>query len=184
MRHSYQTTTGKLMLVVIVVALELVLFQDVWQILVIAPVAIATITLNLGFWFLVLRPHWMETRIIGMQLCGVAAAIASAVYMLESGEVLSSVGYQRVGPLGALLINITTAWAQSLKDPSATPAILLNRVANGATIIEFMALDFCGMVLIWGAGFLENQLRRRWQSAGAAGPASPPAIDARAATPL
>ena len=80
-RPSFQTSTGKLMLVVIVAAFELALFQDVWLILVMPPFTIVTLTLNFGLWFLLVRPRWMETRIIGLQLGGVMAALGCFLYM-------------------------------------------------------------------------------------------------------
>jgi len=185
MRISFQTSTGKLMLLVIVTALELVLFQDVWQILVIPVITIVTLALNLGLWFVLLRPRWMETRIIGMLLGGIAAALGSVLYMwLGFREVLSGVGYQQVGPIGAFLITTATAWGQSLADQRTSPAVLLRIVANGALIIEWSLLDLCSAVIIWAAGSLEYRLRRRLQATRAAGRAAPPPIDDRAATPL
>jgi len=38
MLFSFRTSTGRLMLLVIVIAAELTLFQDVWQILVVPPI--------------------------------------------------------------------------------------------------------------------------------------------------
>ncbi len=105
MRFSFQTSTGKLMLLVIVTALELVLFQDVWWILVIPSITIVTLALNLGLWFVLLRRRWMETRIIGMLLGGVAAALGIVLYMSLGVGVVTVVGYQQVGPIGALADN-------------------------------------------------------------------------------
>ncbi len=184
MRFSFQTSTGKLMLLVIVTALELVLFQDVWWILVIPSITIVTLALNLGLWFVLLRRRWMETRIIGMLLGGVAAALGIVLYMSLGVGVVTVVGYQQVGPIGALLITIAATWRQSLPDQGASPATLLRIVANGALIIEYALLDLCGLAIIWAAGILEHRLRRRRQAARAAAPAVPPPIDDRAATPL
>src|SRR6516162_800081 len=115
MRISLQTSTGRLMLVVIVTALELTLFEGVWQILVIPPITIATLALNFGLWFLVLRPRWMETRIIGMLLGGIAATVCSVLYMWL-GFRATAAGFQQVGPIGVLLVTTASAWGSSFPD--------------------------------------------------------------------
>jgi hypothetical protein len=182
---SLQTSTGKLMLLVVLIAFELVFFQDAWFIVMIPPCTATTLALNLGLWFVLLRPRWMETRIIGMLLGGVAAAAGSALYLwLGFREVLSVAGYRQVGPIGDLLITTATTWGQFLPQQGATPAMLLRGVANGALIIECALLDLFSMVILWAAGSLECRLRRRFQSHSGAVPAAPRAIDDRAATPL
>jgi len=184
-RFSFQTSTGKLMLLVVITAVELAFFQDVWQILVIPPITIATLAINLGLWFLLVRPRWMDTRVIGMLLGGVAACLGNFLYLLLLLTPFFASGrFQGVGPIGVLLRTAATQWRTSLPDQGGGLAMLLQIVANGALVIECALGDLCNLAIIWAAGSLECRLRRRLQFAGGAAPAGTPPIDDRAATPL
>jgi hypothetical protein len=185
MRSSFQTSTGKLMLLVVVTAVELVLFQDVWFIVLIPPVTAMTLGINLGLWFVLVRPRRIEDRIIGMLLASVAAAILTAIYLtLGSRSVNTFVGYQHVGPIGTLLATTVATWAQSLAVQKGSVALILRSIASGAAIIEFLLLDLCTLGIIWIGGSLECRLRRQRRVAGTGSRAIAPPIDDRAATPL
>lgn len=185
MSSSFQTSTGKLMVVVVITAFEMVLFQDVWFIVLIPPVTAMTVGLNLGLWFVLLRPRWMETRIIGMLVGSLLASVGNILYLfVASSEVRIARRVQRMGPIGTILATISTEWGTSLPDQGGGLAMLLRFVSEGATVIEFALLDLCCFAVIWVAGSLECRLRRRVQSAAGAAPVAPPPIDDRAVTPL
>ncbi len=98
---SFQTSTAKLMLLVVLTAVELVLFQDVWFIVVVPPVTAMMVGLNLGLWFVLLRPRWMETRIIGMLTGSLAATMGNLLYLwLGYSEIRIGRRVQRMGPIG------------------------------------------------------------------------------------
>jgi hypothetical protein len=185
MSSSFQTSTGKLMLLVVLTAVEMVLFQDAWFIVVFPPVTAMTFALNLGMWFLLLRPRWMETRIIGMLLGSFVAVGGNLLYLwLGFTEVRIARRVQSTGPIGALLAFTATDWSTSLSDQGGALATLLRFVSEGATLIEYAVLDLCSLAVIWAAGSLENHLRARRQASGVLGPAFAPPIDDRAVSPL
>jgi hypothetical protein len=173
------------MLLVIVTAVELVMFQDVWFIVVMPPVTAMTLGLNLGLWFVLVRPRRLEDRIIGMLLASIAAAIGTTVYVeLGSSSVNTFAGARYVGPVGALLITTAASWAQSLSNPKGSGALILRGIASAAPLIEFLVLDLCNLGIIWSGGRLETRLRKRLKRAAGAGPADMVSIDDCAATPL
>jgi hypothetical protein len=68
------------MALIIVAALELALFQEVWFIVLFPPFTMAVLALNLGIFFLAIRPKLLKTRIQGMLLASVAASLAMSVF--------------------------------------------------------------------------------------------------------
>ena len=59
---SGRWSIGAIMLVIVPIALELVVFQGVWSIVLLPFMTIALLTVNLGLFFVVVRPrswqHW------------------------------------------------------------------------------------------------------------------------------
>jgi hypothetical protein len=185
-RPLFQTSTGKLMLLVIVIAVEMVLFQDVWFIVVVPPVTVMTLGRNLGLWFVLLRPRWMETRIIGMLLGSVGAHVGVSLYLLLGlTQVRKARWVQGMGPIGALLSTTAADWGASLSNQSGDLAMILRFISQRATVIEFAVLDLGSLVLIWACGNLDSHIRHRRSDTRLEGasPITPP-IDDRAASPL
>jgi hypothetical protein len=173
------------MLLVVLSALELVLFQDVWFIVVFPPIAAITIGMNIGLWFVLIRPRWMETRIIGMLVGSLVAALGAGLYLwLGFTDVRIGRRVQAAGPIGASLAITAAAWASSVRDQSGSGAMILRTISETATLIEYAVLVLLCIAIIWGFGSLESQIRKRWRTAAGGALAPPASIDDRAATPL
>lgn len=185
MSNPIQTSTGKLMLLIVLTAVELALFQDVWSIVVIPPVTAMTLGLNLGLWFVLLRPRWMEPRIIGM-LVGSLAALAGISFYLWWGwtEVRTARRIDWMGPIGAWVATTAAAWSSSVPDQRGNLAAFFDFISRSATWIEFAVLDLCCLAVIWTAGSLDCRLRRRRHIGLVATTAVAPPIDDCAATRL
>jgi len=189
MRSGLKVSIGSLMLFIILVALQLVLFQDVWQILVIPPITIVVLALNLGLFFLLVRPPALEPRIIGMLLGGVAACFATAWYLFQGERWRWATPFRRgrmgpTGQIGKLVDDALVSWLTSLPDQQSLTATLLILILDNINIIEFVLLDLLGVALIWAGGWLESRLRGRWVKARVPGLTGLPPLDDRAATPL
>jgi hypothetical protein len=179
MGSRFQTSTGKLMLLVAVVALEMWLLTEVWEVLEIVlfpPFTMICLALNLGVFFLAVRPLAMETRILGMIWGGVAASCAMA---LTLGTYVP--GPRGPGPLGRLMEGALTSWEISLDNQNGAEATVVHWLRTRVIGLEYALLDALAVIMIWSAGRVEAWLRARRTRARAAGP---PSLDDRAATPL
>jgi hypothetical protein len=171
------------MLFIVLVAIQLVFFQGVWQILMVPPFTIIVLTLNLGLLFLVVRPPALERRIVGMLLGGLAAFVAILAL------IFNSIPYQRsrLGPaglVGKLVDDTLVPWLTGLPDQQSATARVLEFIIVNIVIIDFVILDVLGVALIWAGGWIESRLRRRWVRARAPGMTVFPPLDDGAATPL
>jgi hypothetical protein len=183
MPSGLKVSIGSVMLFIVLVAIQLVFFQGVWQILLIPPFTIIVLTLNLGLCFLVVRPRALEPRIAGMLLGGLVASVA--ILMM----IFSSVPYRRgrlgpAGQMGKLVDDTLLPWLTGLPDQQSMTARVLEFIILNIFIIEFVILDVLGVALIWAGGWIESRLRGRWVRARAPGLAALPPLDDRAATPL
>jgi hypothetical protein len=165
MRVSKPRSTGALMAVIVVIACELALFQDVWFIVVAPPITMALLVINLGFVFLMLRPDGLETRIIGMMLGGFAASFVTVVGFVGSID-------QRQ--------NFLLNWASSLPDQQGLTVRFLRLLAGNLFVVYFALLDLLGVALILAGGWLDI----RWRSHRARARAAALPLDERAASPL
>jgi hypothetical protein len=190
MRSGFKVSIGSLMLYVILVALQLVLFQGVWQILLVPPITIVVLTLNLGLFFLLVRPPALEPRIAGMLLGGLAAFVTIMMTLVSDGPNLRwAIPYRRgrlgpMGQIGKLVDDALFRWLTSLPDPKSPTAMVLGFISDNIFIIEMISLNLLGVALICAGGWLERQLRGRWVRARAPGLTGLPPLDDRAATPL
>jgi hypothetical protein len=167
------------MLLVAVIAGELALFQEAWEAVLLPPVTMAFLAMNLGLFFLLIRPRALETKIIGMMSAGLAAVFGMAAYMALS-EVQNHGGLGLFGRLietgffdlcKSLIFQNGRGWA------AQTACALSDRAAP----IEVALLDAMGVGLFWYGGRLDSRLRARWRHWRAPRPAS---IDDPAVTPL
>ena len=175
-------STAALMRVIVPIALELVFFQGVWAIVLIPPFTILVLALNLGLFFVLVRPRVWETRIIGMLLGGVVAVFVLAGYYLV-GDVTR---FGLPGLLGRALQSFLMSSMDSLADRAGDLALATLRMTLALaaelrimTAIEGILLDLVGIAVIWAGGWLENRWRVRWGqrrispgSAGDPGPGS------------
>jgi hypothetical protein len=192
MRSGLKVSIGSLMLFIILVALQLVLFQGVWWILVSSPITIMVLTLNLGMFFVLVRPPALEPRIIGMLLGGLLAFVTLGMTLSSHGQSMRwatlgrrrRVGPMPMGPIGKLVDDALVSWLTSLPDQQSPTATILGFIIFNINIIECILLDLIGVALIWAGGWLESWLRSRWFSVRAPELTGLPPLDDRAATPL
>src|SRR5262249_44557434 len=79
--QSGRWSTGALMRVIVPIALELALIREVWRIVLIPPVTIGLLAINLGLFFVLVRPRSWQTWIRGMLLGGVVGMLVSALFL-------------------------------------------------------------------------------------------------------
>ena len=166
-------STAALMRVMVPIALQLVLLQDAWIIVLAPPFTMLVLALNLGLFFVLVRPRAWETRIIGMLLGGLVAVFVS------TGNYLI-VDISRSGPPGLLgrgLKTVLMNCENSLGDLTGVVASVLRLAVRHMTVIEVILLDLVGLATICAGGWLENRCRVRWDrrkiSLGAAGDPGP-----------
>jgi hypothetical protein len=180
MGSRFQTSTGAIMLLVVVVALEMVLFREIWVIVFFPPITMIFLAMNLGLFYLLAHPRNLETRIIGMIWGGVAAFLGIVTY-----QALSPVhGGGGLGLLEPLLEGTFLSWAISVTDLNSPGAMTLFWLSTHAHWIEFALLDALGVVVIWLGGGMQKRLGRRWLQAEATLAPVPLPLDDRAVTPL
>jgi hypothetical protein len=159
MSSHFQTSTGAIMLLVIVVALELVMFQDVWEIVLAPPITMVFLALNLGLVYLVARPRSWRTRILGMIWGGLAAFVGFSGYyaLTEAGG--------PGGPSSVVVLSLESAfksWEASLQDQKGPAAMTLRLLSAHAIWLEFAVLYVLGIGMIWFGGRVQDSLRTRW----------------------
>jgi hypothetical protein len=190
MQSGFKISIGSIMLFIIVVALQLVLFQGVWWIVMAPPITILVLTLNLGLFFLLVRPPALEPRIVGMLLGGLAAFLIIMMLFLSEGQnVPRPTPFRRwrmgpAGPIGKLVDNALVSWLTRLPDQQSPTATVLWFILVNLNLIESVLLDLLGLALIWAGGWVESRLRCRWVRPRAPGLTVLPPLDDRAATPL
>src|SRR5262245_56650111 len=108
---SGRWSIGAIMWLIVLVALQLALFQGVWFIVLIPPVMIGLLVLNIGVLFSLARPRSWEDRILGMLLGGLAAAVLSGFFFFWEFRIGTP------GVLGAYVSGLFGNWAGSLADP-------------------------------------------------------------------
>ena len=180
MGSRFQTSTGAIMLLVVVIALEMVLFQEVLGLVLFPPITMIFVAMNLGLFYLLARPRNLETRIIGMIWGGVAAFFGLVAY-----QALSHLrGGGGVGVLETFLEDTLKSLRMSLKDQNGRGAMTLQWLGAYAHWLEFAMLDALGVLLIWFGGRAQRRLGTRWARSQAPEGRAPLSIDDRAVTPL
>jgi hypothetical protein len=147
------------MLLVIVVALELVMFQEVWEIVLAPPITMVFLALNLGLVYLLVRPRSWHTRILGMIWGGLAASLGLSGY-----QALTEAG----GPGGRSSVVVLfleaafKSWGTSLMDQKGPAAITLRLLSTHAIWLEFAMLYALGIGMILYGGRVQDSVRTRW----------------------
>jgi hypothetical protein len=159
MSSRFQTSTGAIMLLVIVVALELVMFQDVWEIVLAPPVTMVFLALNLGLVYLLIRPLSWHTRILGMIWGGLAASLGFSGY-----DALTEAGGPggRSSVVALFLEGAFKGWGTSLKDQQGPAAITVRLLSTHAIWLEALLLYALGIGVILFGGRVQGALRTRW----------------------
>jgi hypothetical protein len=172
MRTGNQISTAALMGFIVLVALELVFFEGVWSIVLVPPVTMGALAINLGLLFLMVRPDFFETRIIGMMLGGLAACFATALAIALAFDIQDHVR------------NVLIDWASTLPIDQGLTVSVLRFVTQYLYVVYFALLDLMGVAMIWAGGWLQQRWyrRRAWERAPVA--SAVPPLDDCAATPL
>jgi hypothetical protein len=151
-------STGEVMRLVVLAALNLALFQGVWLIIVIPPITMIAAILNLTLYWTWVRRRRISRPFMSSILTGIAMALAFAMYMTATN----------LNPtLGMTLLN----WLPE----SAKLLIPMSLLGNSRIVVlDFALLDFLGFALMFGAGWLVAALERsrKRRSAGSVGPSS------------
>ncbi len=148
------------MRVIVPLALELVLFNEVWFLVLMPPVTLVVLACNLGLFFVLVRPKSWESRIVGMMLGGVAAVFAAGAYYLLSYR-LGSFRVDQIGVLGNLARSGLGSWRASLANPAGDLATVLLLISRHMTEIEGVLLVILGVAIIWAGGRLDEWCRLR-----------------------
>jgi hypothetical protein len=168
MPSEFKVSIGSTMLFIVVVALQMVLFEGVWHIVVIPWLTITLLTLNLALFFLLVRLPILERRIVGMLLAGVLACFAVGLYVSFAPD--PGRGWMRafrgravvpIGPIGRLVDGYLIDYITTMPDPQSTSHEILNFLYMNIYIIEFLVLDIVGVMMICAGGWLENRFRRQ-----------------------
>jgi hypothetical protein len=181
---SGRWSTGEIMLVIVPIAVEPAVFQEVWSIILIPPVTIALVTINLGITFAVLRIRGWEARIIGMLLGGIAGLFLSLLFYALEFRLGTP------GVIGSICVHRLEEWAGSLVDPGGGTALTLRFIGRHMIEIEGALQDILGVATIWAGGRLDHCFRqwragRRAAKARSAVPVGPaPPLDSAASSPL
>ena len=148
-------STGAIMLVIVPIAIELVVFQGIFTIVLFPLMTIGLLTLNLAFVFALVRPRSWETRIIGMLLGGLAGVTATILFFLLE---------MRLGEPGSIaepVRNWLASRASSLADPAGGTASILRLIGRHVFEIEYGLLDLLGIAMIWAGARIDHRWRLR-----------------------
>jgi hypothetical protein len=202
MRFGSDLSTGALMRLMVLIALELVLFQGVWYIVWLPPITMMIVTLNLGLYLVVIRPRHLNSTAVGMMIAGLIAVLLVAAYSAVQfqvpwppGSAGAGVWFPRprlprrawffrfvsVGVIGRLLFAFFALFLSEPPDAQSAVESVVLAVSLWVPFIESLLLDLVGLVLILLGGRLGRRWREREQRGGAA--RSVP-LDGGAATPL
>ncbi len=173
MPSAIKISIGALMTWILLLALEMVFFQGVWLIVLIPPMTMAALALNLGLFFLLVRPPALETRIIGVLLGAIVAAFVTTLPLTPKGVELAQ-------DLQVIVVN----WISSQPDQEALAVRVLRVLSENKFWIAFALLDLIGVAVVWAGGWLENWVRGRRAKPGSPPPTTLPPLDDRAASPL
>jgi hypothetical protein len=179
MGSRFQTSTGAMMVLVSVVALELVMFRGVLEIVLYPPIAIVLLAFNLGLFYLLARPRNLQTRIIGMIWGG-----AAAFWGLVAYQALGNQGPPGPGLIGSLVNATLESWAMSQKDQKGSGATTLRWLSSNAIWLEYAILYTLGIWVIWSGGQVQDRLRARWARTRATEAPEALPLDDRGLTPL
>jgi hypothetical protein len=202
MRFGSDLSTGALMRLMVLIALELVLFQGVWPIVWVPPITMMIVTLNLGLYLVVIRPRHLNTAAVGMMIAGLVAVLLVAAYSAVqfwvrwppgtagAGVWFPRPGFPRrgwfsqsisVGFIGRLLLDALAPFLSEPPNTQSAVELVVLAVSRWVPFMESVLLDLAGLVVILVGGRLGRRWREREQRGG---PARPVPLDGGAATPL
>jgi hypothetical protein len=131
-------STRQWLRLVVLTALNMLLFRGIWWILKYPPVALVVVIINLGLAFTWVRPRSLNRGVLAAMGAGLGVVVGSLRYLADAKF--------RALIAGAVL--------QALPDPlySALPQAL--RTASGIQLLDFAIVDAIGIAAMLVAGWL------------------------------
>ena len=148
-------STGEIMMVIILIAVELAVFQGVWWIIVMPPILLALLTINLGVLFCLLGGRRWQDRIIGMLLGGILGLVVSLVFYAVE------IRLGRPGVIAGTCLHLVESWTGALRDPGGVVASTFRLIGRRVAAIEGGLLDILGIAAIWAGGRVDHRYRHR-----------------------
>jgi hypothetical protein len=131
-------STGEWLRLVVLAALNLLLFRGIWWLLMYPPVAMVAVIINMGLACIWVRPRSLNRGMLYAMVAGLVVVVGSLRYMANAN----------------FRAQIADAVLQALPDPlfNALPDIL--RTASGIQLLDFAILDAIGITAMVVAGWL------------------------------
>jgi hypothetical protein len=131
-------STRELLRLVVLAALNLLLFRSIWWILMWPPVALCAVIVNLGLACIWVRPRSLNRAILAAMGAGLVAVVCSLAYLAEMKF--------RAGIAGAILQSLPESLYKALPDAL--------RSASGIQVFDFAILDAIGIAAMVVSGWL------------------------------
>jgi hypothetical protein len=183
MRFWSDLYAGALMRLIVLIALELVLFKGVWYLVLIPQITMMVVALNLSLYLVLVRPRHLNTAAVGMMIAALVAVLAAAAYAAVRFEVdwppvvprgrrwfFESV---RVGAFGRGLLGFLSSLLSVPPDTTSEVESMIVKLGRWVPLIESVSLDLVGLTVILAGGRYGGRWHRRGQRDGANVPAPP-----------
>jgi hypothetical protein len=181
MRFGSDLSTGALMRLVVLIALELVLFRGVWSVVLVPRVTMMIVALNLGLYLVLIRPRHLDTPAVGMMIAALMAVLAATAYSAVRYRVLwPAVSPRRrlwpfdmvwVGALGHLAFDALSRLLSVPPNPASPVESLVLKLGRWVPLIESVLLDLIGLGMMLAGG----RYGRRWRRGKRRGDVNEPA---------
>lgn len=155
MRFWSDLSTGALMRWIVLVALQLVLFQGVWSIVLIPPITMMVVALNLGLYLVLIRPRHLNRSAVGMMIAALMAVLAATAYSAIEFQVpwpppiigapRWTIEYVRVGVLGHPLLDLLSCFLSVPPNTTSALELMILRLARWVPLVESVLLDLIGL---------------------------------------
>jgi hypothetical protein len=164
-----------LMAIVVIVALDMIVYREIGQLLAIPFFFLAVLTINIGFYRILVRPKSPRKTFLGMVIGGLPAAVFALLY---SGSKFRS-SFTRPGFIGRQIRSVLIDWNPFLPSDRLSlpaPLVWLSNDRN-LILVESAIVDGLGIAMILAGGWLAG---RRWRRE----PDRPPEATVAAPLPL
>jgi hypothetical protein len=177
MRFGSDLSTGALMRLIVLIALELVLFQGVWSIVWVPRITMMVVALNLGLYLVLIRPRHLNTAAVGMMVAALVAVLVATAYAAVRFQVhwppvipwgrrwfFESVS---VGVFGRRLLDFLSSLLSVPPDTTSEFELMILKLGRWVPLIESVLLDLIGLTVILAGGRFGGRWHRRRQRGGA-----------------
>jgi hypothetical protein len=190
MRIWSDLSTGALMRLIVLIALELVVFQGVWYIVLYPNITMMVVALNLGLYLVVIRPRHLNPAAVGMMIAALVAVLAATAYeavqfqvwwppvapggrgrFIPRGRSWSPLYYLWVGAFGRWSLDFLASLLSVPPDPTSGFESMIVKLGSWVPLIESALLDLIGLTVIFAGGRYGGRWLRRRRRGGADEPA-------------